>query len=285
MRYPLDPIWSRFPFPYRPITRLHRCGPLWAVDLGRNYLGYTLSIVKVYFVGDTLVDTGPSPFGHRVVALAKEKKIRKALVTHHHEDHSGGAGLLAREGMEILASSLTGSLIEKTFPLPFYRHLGWGKIIPCPKITPLGEEVALGPFDARVIPTPGHAIDQVAFYVPSQGWLFSGDAFIHPRIKYFMDSEDFHQTKLTLERLLTLDFDVLFCQHNPQLKRGKEALQKKLEWFLELEEKTLELRKNGLEVAEIAKKILPTSSTFFKWFTAGQVSSENIVRSILGGTV
>ena len=76
---------------------------------------------------------------------------------------------------------------------------------------------------------PGHCEDQVAFWVPDRGLLFSGDAFIHERPRYFRSDEDFHATIASLRRLLELDFEHLLCAHRPRVGNGKAALQQKLQ--------------------------------------------------------
>jgi glyoxylase-like metal-dependent hydrolase (beta-lactamase superfamily II) len=119
--------------------------------------------------------------------------------------------------------------------------------------------------------------------VPSEGWLFSGDAFIHERVKVFRRDEDFARTVATLERLAALDFDVLLCAHRPRLQGGRAALVQKLDWLRSLESKVRDLHARGFESREIVKRLaLGTRHPFFQ-IAFGDVSSANLVRSILRG--
>ena len=146
-----------------------------------------------------------------------------------------------------------------------------------------GDATRVGRFEGRVVPAPGHCDDQVAFHVPSEGWLFSGDAFIHEHVRVFRRDEDFARTVATLERLAALDFDVLLCAHRPRLTGGKKALQAKLDWLRSLEAQVRALHARGYGVGEIvARTDLGRGRPFFR-LTFGDVSSANLVRSILHG--
>ena len=39
-------------------------------------------------------------------------------------------------------------------------------------------------FRFRVIHTPGHSADHIALYEPNRRWLFSGDLYLAPRLRY-----------------------------------------------------------------------------------------------------
>lgn len=88
-------------------------------------------------------------------------------------------------------------------------------------------------------------------HVPSEGWLFSGDAFIHERVRVFRRDEDFAATIAKLERLGALDFDVLFCAHRSRLTRGREAIRAKLEWLGGVEDGVRGLHARGAAVPEL----------------------------------
>jgi glyoxylase-like metal-dependent hydrolase (beta-lactamase superfamily II) len=136
----------------------------------------------------------------------------------------------------------------------------------------------------QVLPAPGHCDDQVVLYEPAQGWLFSGDAFLASRIKYFRADEDFGQTVASLRRLTGLSFEALFCAHRPVLQGGREALQRKLDQLVSLEQEVRALHARGLPVREISRRVLGPEDFFFL-LTAGDVSRRNVVRAILYGPV
>lgn len=238
--------------------------------------------------------------------MAEEKALRQALVSHHHEDHAGNAAVLAAGGMKVWASSESSRLLMRRSPLRLYQHLIWGK--PHPLAAPLlsleslppaaagasptavpaeapARELRVGPHAAHAIPAPGHCDDQFVFHVPSEGWLFAGDAFLHERVQYFRADEDFAKTVASCRRLLALDFQHLFCAHRPRMGNGKAALAEKLDWLLELEGRVRALAGKGLGERAITARLWP----FWKraWpailFSSGDVSHANMVRSILRG--
>ena len=79
----------------------------------------------------------------------------------------------------------------------------------------------------ELITIPGHSPDQIALYEPNEGWLFSADAFVSPVIKYFMREESMYEQITSLKKLVALDFEALFCSHNPLMQGGKEKLNQK----------------------------------------------------------
>ena len=278
----LDPFWSRFPFPYKPYFREEALGPIRSMEMGRVFFGKVGLTVRAYMIGDTLVDTGISCMARRIAKLSQERGIRKALITHHHEDHSGNASSLLNEGIEVWSSQQTQPILQHGFPLRFYQHMIWGKAPPC-DTKPLAQEVQLGQYEGQVIEAPGHCDDQVVFFVPQEGWVFSGDAFLHEKVKFFRSDEDFYQTIHSLERILGLDFEALFCAHRPRMTRGKEALRQKLMWLREVEERTKALHQQGLSNKEITSQIFPKTQRYPLNMTWGDASSRNIIDAILHG--
>lgn len=277
----LDPLWSRVPAPARAVLERETIAGLTALRMERVWFGRELLSVYCFAVGDTLVDTGLPCAKRRLLDFAKGAGIRRALVTHHHEDHAGNAGALARAGLEVLTSDTGTQILSKDLPIRFYQHVLWGKAEAAPA-TALPERIALGPWEAHVIPAAGHAVDQVAFHVPSQGMLFTGDAFVAERIKVFRRDEDFAETVATLERFLALDFDVLLCAHRPREKDGQAAIRAKRDWMKEIEGRVNDLRAKGAGVPEIVARLpIRTTNAFYK-LTFGDVSTANMVRSILG---
>lgn len=278
----LDPLWSRTRLPYVSRFTVSRFASIAMVRMARSYLGVEQMPVYCFAVGDTLVDTGLQSQGDELSAFVHRAGVRRALITHHHEDHAGNAARLDREGIPVLASARTAALVARDLPICFYQHFLWGKARPARAAT-FGDEVPLGPYVARVIPAPGHCVDQVVFHVAEEGWLFSGDAFIHERVKMFRRDEDFAATLATLERFLTLDFDVLLCGHRPRLKGGAEAIRTKLGWLRDLEGRVRALYGTGAGAAEIARRIGVSRPARMANLTLGDASTANMVRSILHG--
>jgi glyoxylase-like metal-dependent hydrolase (beta-lactamase superfamily II) len=278
----LDPLWRRFPFPAGHNFARSTFEDVTVLRMARTYRGREILPVYCYAVGDTLVDTGISSVAGEVGAVAREAGIGRVVLTHHHEDHSGNAALLASLGAEVLATEPGVKLVAHDLPRRFYQHVLWGEADPV-AARPVPAEVPLGRFSARVVPATGHAVDQLALHVPERGWLLSGDAFAAERVKVFRGDEDFHESCRTLERFLTLDFDALLCAHRPRFTGGKDAIRAKLAWLRELEGRVRESRRRGRSVRRIVRELgIEPSSSFFA-LTFGDVTTANLVRSILEG--
>jgi glyoxylase-like metal-dependent hydrolase (beta-lactamase superfamily II) len=279
----LDPLWSLVRLPYVSRFSVSRFGAISVVRMSRVYFGRELPPVHCYAAFDTLIDTGLASQGDAVARFAKDAAIHRALITHHHEDHAGNAGRLGREGVDVQAGDLTRALVARDLPIRFYQHFLWGKARPA-SAARIDADLHIGPHRAEVVPAKGHCEDQVAFHVPAEGWLFSGDAFLHERVKVFRRDEDFAATVATLERFLTLDFDVLLCAHRPRFSGGKEAIRAKLGWLRDVEGRARALHREGLPLREIARRTVPPEARLTT-ITLGDASAENMVRSILYGPV
>jgi glyoxylase-like metal-dependent hydrolase (beta-lactamase superfamily II) len=71
-----------------------------------TFLGWPIREVSAYAFADLLIDTGPSSTASRLVEWCRGGLVRRVLLTHHHEDHIGGAAALQEElGLPILASA------------------------------------------------------------------------------------------------------------------------------------------------------------------------------------
>jgi glyoxylase-like metal-dependent hydrolase (beta-lactamase superfamily II) len=277
----LDPLWARAPFPFQRSFAVGRFAALRTVRMARRYFGREILPVYCYVVGDTLVDTGLSCYRDELLALCREHGITRAALTHHHEDHAGNAAALAQVGVEVLASDDTRALVARDVPIHFYQHLIWGKMQPA-RTAAFTASVRLGPYQAEVLPAPGHCADQVVFYVRQEGWLFSGDAFLSERVRVFRRDEDFAATVQTLQRLVRLDFDALLCAHKPRFTGGRLALKAKLDWLLQIEGEVRRHHAAGRPPREIARLCLKPP-----WLaavlTAGDATAANLVHSILYG--
>src|SRR5262249_35658193 len=114
--------------------------------------------------GEALViDPGP-PIERHVEALIETAQsqslaIRTIAVTHGHPDHAPAARLLA---------NATGA--------PIYTHPGSG--LDRDGDLELETDWRVGETALRVIDAPGHTFDHVAFYLPQEHALFTGDVIL-----------------------------------------------------------------------------------------------------------
>jgi glyoxylase-like metal-dependent hydrolase (beta-lactamase superfamily II) len=110
-----------------------------------------------------VVDPGPDHEAHlqRVVAVAagRDQRITSIVLTHRHDDHSGGARRLAE---------LTGAPVLAVDPA---HRLGSEGLA-------AGDVLTDGGCELRVIATPGHTTDSVCLQLPADGAVLTGDTVL-----------------------------------------------------------------------------------------------------------
>ncbi len=110
-----------------------------------------------------VVDPGPNDEQHleRVARTVQEQgaQVAVALLSHHHDDHTGGARYFAE---------LTGAPVRALDP-----DLCMGG-------APLrdGEIVSVDGLEVRVMATPGHTRDSLSFHVPADEIVLTGDTVL-----------------------------------------------------------------------------------------------------------
>jgi glyoxylase-like metal-dependent hydrolase (beta-lactamase superfamily II) len=158
----------------------------------------TLEGTNTYVVGRdpaTVIDPGPADEGHisRVRDAAETRGgIGVVLLTHSHDDHSGGVEMLG---------------VEPEHPAD-------------------GEQVA----GMRAIATPGHATDHLCFLM-EHGVLFSGDLVLGEGSTIVPTRElggSLADYMASLRRLLELELTVIYPGHGPVVEHPEEKLREYL---------------------------------------------------------
>ncbi|MEU2597898.1 MBL fold metallo-hydrolase [Streptomyces hirsutus] len=164
-----------------------------------------------------VIDPGPLDEGHlrNVVDTAERAGRRVALIllTHGHPDHSEGAARFAE---------LTGT-DTKVRALDPELRLGDEGLAG-------GDVVTVDGLELRVVPAPGHTADSLAFHLPADGAVLTGDTVLgrgttvvaHPdgRLGDYLD---------TLRRLRSLTVDdgvhTILPGHGPVLEDAQGAVE------------------------------------------------------------
>jgi glyoxylase-like metal-dependent hydrolase (beta-lactamase superfamily II) len=110
-----------------------------------------------------IVDPGPADEGHlqrvHATAAGRGQRITSIVLTHRHDDHSGGAARLAE---------LTGAPVLAVDPA---QRLGSEGLA-------TGDVLTAGGCELRVVATPGHTTDSVCLFLPADGAVLTGDTVL-----------------------------------------------------------------------------------------------------------
>ncbi|MFC7386107.1 MBL fold metallo-hydrolase [Sphaerisporangium rhizosphaerae] len=111
--------------------------------------------------GALVVDPGPDDEAHlrRVAGHLAGRRVEAILLTHGHEDHSGGARRFAE---------MVGARVRALDPRHVLGDEGLGD----------GDVVTAGDLELRVIGTPGHSFDSLCFWLPADAAMLTGDTVL-----------------------------------------------------------------------------------------------------------
>jgi glyoxylase-like metal-dependent hydrolase (beta-lactamase superfamily II) len=259
--------------------KAHKFGDVKAYELGWSPFGHPMMTVYLYVVDDLMIDTGLRHMGREVVGIGESCNIRKVVLTHHHEDHSGNASVLKDTfGVPVYGHPLTVLKMRADFKILPYQHYMWGKTVPL-EMAAVPEMIETTNFKLEPIHTPGHSMDHVVYFEPNRGIIFSGDLYLSDRIKYFRADEIISDQIESLRKILGYDFDTLLCNHYPKATKGKERIASKLQFLEDLYGSIRKIWAEGCEEKRIFSELGLKEQYFIKWFCFGNVSMRNVVRS------
>jgi len=254
-------------------------GPITRIHLERKILGRPFA-VEVYLVDGLLIDTGCPATSSELVAWCRERDVRQVVNTHHHEDHVGGNRAFQKTlGLPIAAPREALPILADAPRLPLYRRIVWGqpgRVM----ANPLEAVVETEHHRFEVLSTPGHCPDHVCLFERERGWLFSGDLFIHERVRYLRADEKAQDTLESLRRMLALRPRLLVCSHAGLVEDACGALERRIAYWESLAEQARTLRQEGLSLREATDRLLGPKDLMF-YLTRGQFSKLNLIRSLL----
>lgn len=244
-----------------------------------KFQSFALS-VYCFEMDGVLFDTSSYSLRKQMKPFFDAADIDQVVITHDHEDHTGGAAYIERtKGIPIWMSeqSFENSLKKANYPM--YRKLFWGTRKPF-TAQPLGKT-----FESRtavwdVIETPGHAYDHLSFLNRQTGHLFTGDLYVSPQTKVILDTESIPTILQSLNRVLALDFEEVVCHHAGIVKDGRVKLLQKKENIEQFIDQVLTLSSKGMDSQEIHQQLFPKKYPIIR-FSSGQWDSMHMVTSVL----
>ncbi len=247
--------------------------------------------VWVYRLGRTLIDSSaPGMAPRHLSAVLADGPVDRVFVTHHHEDHSGGAARIRRlTGAEVVTSSFAAPLLAGGFPVRPYQRVMFGAfrayrpdtVLNVPARGRLVWPTAEAAFE--VLHVPGHSHDMTVLWWPSEGILFSADLYLGRRLRGMRGDESFPELHASLRRVVdTLPVRHVLCTHFPVVDAGAEALAAKLAWMDNTAAAIAERAADGASVPAISRALFGPHDWRTRAFTLGDLAPEHLVRSALG---
>lgn len=257
-------------------------GPVQAFKYGSWPFGKPSMYVHIYFLDGLLIDTGHSNMRKQIVHSLKNLSVDKIFLTHHHEDHTGNAKVLMEQfNCQAYGSTLCSKIMKHPPSISFAQWLTWGKSDPIENIISCDNYIETKQHRFTIIPIPGHAVDMVCLHEENEGWLFSADLWVNDYIRYFMKEESMATQIQSIKRILNLDFELMFCAHQPKFKNAKTELRNKLNFLEEFYGNVATLHQTGLSDSAIFSTMNLKENKQIQFLSAGSLSTINMVRSVI----
>lgn len=244
-----------------------------------KFQGVSLNVYS-YVADGVLIDTGSQSLRQHFEPFIDKADFDQVMITHFHEDHTGCAAYVEKtKKLPIYINEKTIDYCAQRANYPLYRQLFWGRRKPFQaKVMPDTFTSRNATWDA--IDTPGHAYDHKAFLNRETGQLFTGDLYVNEKTRVILEEESVPTIIQSLERVLTYDFQEVFCNHKGFVEDGRSALERKLNNLLALQQDVLALHEQGNPATEICKKLFPRKYPIVK-FSNGEWDSIHIITSIV----
>lgn len=188
-------------------------------------LGYTVS---AYVIGGVLIDTGFPRVASELAewVAARRTDLSGGIVTHWHEDHSGGVFALSGLGLPLAIHPETERRVRAAAPLQLYRRLTWGSFP-----APVGAIAPFTPERLEVLPMPGHSPEHRVVWAADSGTLFAGDLFLGVKVRIAHSDEDFRVLLRSLRECAARRPARMFCGHRGLVPNAASALTAKADWL------------------------------------------------------
>jgi glyoxylase-like metal-dependent hydrolase (beta-lactamase superfamily II) len=239
--------------------------------------------VAAWHVDGVLVDAGGAHTAAELAGWVADRPTEAVFLGHWHEDHTGGAALLAAAGIPLHGSRGTAVRLRRPPPVPDYRASLWGQIEPA-RVSPVPPGSPL-----KAIPLPGHAPDQLGYLHERTGVLFSGDLALRRGQKVAMPGEDPWAAMASMRTVIRLEPAALATSHRSLMRDWRPFLSGQLTYLEDLAAAILHARSQGRTVAAIVEEVLggealsATGSGTWKAWTGGEFSTRRWVSAFLRG--
>jgi len=168
----------------------------------------------------------PGADHEKIVAAISDLELKPVIVlnTHGHVDHVGAnSDILQKYGVPLAMHKADAGLLHVSDNIELSLLLG-ARDSPAPdRLLDDGDEISVGSFTLRVIPTPGHTPGSIGFI--NDGVLFSGDTLFCGGVgRTDLPGGSWKDLETSIrERILTLPDDTIVLPgHGPWTTVGQE---------------------------------------------------------------
>jgi ribonuclease/clavin/mitogillin len=242
--------------------------------------GSAIMFVYAFLVGDALFDVGCANAIDEIRKFASMKEINHVYISHSHEDHVGCCKVFEGRAT-IFANELTQIVLRDPPQYGEFFNYVWGQPEPVSDLSPMPNSFSIENLNFEVVALPGHTMEMVGFYEPERKWFFSADAVPLPsKKKIAMPDENIPQMVATMEKILSMDIDILFDSHKGPIESPQEHIQIRIDYIKEMQRKALELHQSGKTIEEI-QQILELEGPWYLEMTKSRFGIDFFIKSIL----
>lgn len=253
-----------------------------SVSVGNAYNEKPFYWTTFYYYKGLIIDTGCPHAAEESANFLGDMnlELKGVLITHFHEDHSGGANIFKeRFKTDVFAPKKSIRILENPPEIPIYRQMVWGQPKPV-MAKPLREHMEFNRMKIRTLSTPGHSFDHVSFLMEDK--LFIGDLVANLSPIIIMKEEDYIGLIDSLRKILKMGFKTAYGGHGIW---KKSAIEEALNTIIKLKRKVETLHKKGLSSSQIVEKLFSNATqkvlsmeelSEFEW------SRRNLIESLLG---
>jgi glyoxylase-like metal-dependent hydrolase (beta-lactamase superfamily II) len=233
-----------------------------------------------YKVLNTLFDAGAANAREEFREYFKDKTIDAVYISHLHEDHIGCADIFDGK-VPIYAWKSAIDELHNPMELPEFFQWVWGQPLPVKEVTPMPETFDVESYHFKIIEIPGHQEDMVGFYEPDHKWFFSADGVPLPTRKYIaMPDENVPLMITSMERIQSLEIEILFDAHRGPIPSPREHIQKRIDYLKETQARVREMYKEGLDIPQMMEK-LELSPPWYIEMTKDRFAVEFFIKSLI----
>jgi len=233
--------------------------------------------VSVFVCDGVLIDTGFPDIAGELGAWIDANPISGAIVTHAHEDHSGGVSMLAARGIAVHCAADTEALMRQDEHVGLYRRVCWG---PRRRLSATIIPFVQSRFELR--PARGHSSDHHVVWDSQTATVFSGDLFIGAKIRVAHHDEDLRGQIAVLREVASWNPTRVFDAHRGVLPDPVASLLAKATWIEETVAEIETLASRGWDPRQIRNRVLGREDSL-GLVSFGDYSRLNFVRNVLRG--